>query len=116
MLLVGCVLGPAFAEGLPAPPTEISDVLRWEPLPPLPDPQGFAGAYVGVAGDALLVAGGANFPGGRPWDGAPKVWYDDVFVLPAPDKPWRTGWKLPRPLGYGVSLSTDQGVICQQSG
>ena len=72
-------------------PGEVSrglDALTWDLLPPLPDAQGFAGAFVGVIKDAslppgkrrkskgvLIVAGGANFPEGRPWDGGAKVWF-----------------------------------------
>ena len=46
----------------------------WEKLPPLPDREGFAGSFAGVSGDALLVAGGANFPGAKPWEGGAKAW------------------------------------------
>jgi N-acetylneuraminic acid mutarotase len=58
------------------------------------------------------VAGGANFPGKRPWEGGTKVWYDSVFVLENPGGQWKTGFRLPHPLGYGVSLSHRDGVIC----
>ncbi|SVD81223.1 uncharacterized protein METZ01_LOCUS434077, partial [marine metagenome] len=46
-------------------------VLEWKPLPDLPDPIGVAGPFVGVHNDALIVAGGANFPvpeGESLWD------------------------------------------------
>ena len=52
----------------------------WERLPSLPDREGFAGLFAGVSGGALLVAGGANFPDAKPWEGGKKVWYDTVFV------------------------------------
>ncbi|MEK6238235.1 MAG: hypothetical protein N2C14_26265, partial [Planctomycetales bacterium] len=93
-------------------------------LPGLPDPIGFAGPFVGVVGDQLLVAGGANFPGGRPWDGHEKVWHDRIFLLSwneqqnAPASAWRKLEKdrLPRPLGYGVSLTIkhqgENAVLC----
>jgi len=81
-------------------------------LAPLPDPIGFAGPFAGTHQGALLVAGGANFPDAMPWEGGTKVWYDTVYVLESPTGQWRVAGKLPRPLGYGVSLSTDQGVIC----
>lgn len=84
----------------------------WSPLAPLPDPEGFAYPYAGVHGEALLVAGGANFPGKKPWEGGAKVWYDTVSVLESPGGSWRVAGKLPRPLGYGVSLSTPEGVLC----
>ena len=126
-LLMGCATGLARETGdNPAGNTETGPaVLKWEQLPPLPGGQGFAGAFVGVSNDALIVAGGANFPYGRPWDEDPKkrtkVWYDDVFVLTAAkgqqtEGRWKTGYKLPRPLGYGVSITTDQGVVCLGGG
>ena len=86
--------------------------LIWRELPPLPDKFGFAGPYVGSHNGALLVAGGANFRDKPPWEGGTKVWYDTVFVLEKPDGAWKAAGKLPRPLGYGVSLSTKDGVVC----
>jgi N-acetylneuraminic acid mutarotase len=81
-------------------------------LPPLPDREGFAGAFAGVSDGCLLVAGGANFPDKRPWENGKKVWYDTVFVLDKPDGVWRIAGKLPMPLGYGVSVTTGDGVVC----
>lgn len=89
-----------------------SSVLTWKQLAPLPDAQGFAAPFAGVAQDRLLVAGGANFPDGRPWTGAAKVWHDRVFVLEAPEGAWREAARLPRPLGYGVAISVPEGVLC----
>jgi len=86
--------------------------LRWQALPPLPDGIGVAGAFSGVSGDALIVAGGANFPDQPVWEGGGKRWYDTVYVLPAPDGAWRTAGRLPHPLGYGVSLTIPQGILC----
>jgi len=105
--------------------SEPTAVLDWEQLPALPDPEGFAAAYVGVSNDALIVAGGANFPYGRPWDDDPhkktKVWYDKVFVLKAKpgeesEAEWKTVRALDRPLAYGVSITTDEGVVCLGGG
>lgn len=81
-------------------------------LAPLPDPEGFAGSFAGVSGGALLVAGGANFPDRRPWEGGTKVWHDAVFVLEKPDGAWKPAGKLPRPLGCGVSVTHGGGVVC----
>jgi cyclically-permuted mutarotase family protein len=97
--------------------------MRWAELPPLPagaeqDEQiGVAGPFAGVSGGALLVGGGANFPEAAPWDGGRKVWWDDVFVLERGGDGtfrWTTGsrFKLPGPLAYGVSITTDAGVVC----
>ena len=95
-----------------AVPNQGPDVLEWSQLPPLPDPIGVAGPFVGVSNDALVVAGGANFPDGPSWEGYPKVWYDRVFVLTDPQKKWTTGLRLPRPLGYGVSAAWNGHVVC----
>ncbi|MCA9744200.1 sodium transporter, partial [candidate division KSB1 bacterium] len=61
----------------------------WDELPPLPDSEGFAGMYAGVSNGAVIVAGGANFPDGRPWEGGQKVWYDRIFVLEEPNGQWQ---------------------------
>jgi len=89
-----------------------AEVLRWEQWPALPDREGVAGPFAGVHGDALIVAGGVNFPEKRPWEGGAKVWYDTVFVLEKPAGPWRVAGRLPRPLGYGVSITAKDGLIC----
>ncbi len=89
-----------------------SPALHWEQLAPLPNRRGLAGAYAGVSNDALLVAGGANFPSKMPWEGGRKKWHDPVFVLDKPDGRWRQAGRLPRPLAYGVSVSFEDAVIC----
>lgn len=97
--------------------------LKWERLPPLPPAvsqvkqPGVAGPFAGVHHDALIVAGGANFPDKLPWDGGAKFWWDDIFVLEKlsdANPRWvsETTFKLPRPIGYGVSVDTPDGVIC----
>ncbi len=86
--------------------------LRWTKLPPLPDRHGFAGAFAGVSNGALIVAGGANFPDRPVWEGGRKFWSDKIFVLEKPDGEWQSGGALPIPLGYGVSITTDKGLLC----
>ncbi len=82
-------------------------------LPPIPDADGFAGSLAGVSNGALLVAGGSNFPnGGRPWRGDTKRWYDQVFVLESPAGQWKKAGKLPVPLGYSVTASWQDAVVC----
>ena len=85
--------------------------LDWRPLPPIPDERGFAGSLAGAHEGALIVAGGTNFPDRPPWEGGTKIWYDDVFVLDSPNGQWRKAGTLPRPNGYGVSITTDDGVL-----
>jgi N-acetylneuraminic acid mutarotase len=83
-----------------------------EQLPPLPDVEGFAGGFAGVSNGRLLFAGGANFPNGRPWEGGKKVWYDRIFILDASAGQWANGGTLPHPLGYGVSVTWRDRVVC----
>lgn len=86
--------------------------LNWKELPPIPNAVGLAAPFAGVSGGALIVAGGANFPGAMPWDGGQKVWHDSIFILPKPDGAWVGNFKLPHPIGYGVSVTTPGGVLC----
>jgi len=82
-------------------------------LSPIPDKDGFAGSVAGVSNDVLIVAGGSNFPnGGRPWNGGIKKWYDQIWVLEKPKGQWKNAGKLPRPLGYAVSLTWRDAVVC----
>ena len=85
--------------------------VNWKTLPPIPDQEGFAGSFAGTVDGKLLVAGGANFPDAKPWEGGTKVWYDKIFLLEAPDSGWQEIGKLPRPLGYGASVTTPNGII-----
>jgi N-acetylneuraminic acid mutarotase len=87
-------------------------VLSWSELPSLPDPLGVAGPFAGVHNDALIVAGGANFP--RPvWENE-KAWYSDIHVLVKRGDRfrWKRGGTLPRPIAYGAAVSTPDGVVC----
>ena len=86
--------------------------LQWEKLAALPNPAGLASPYAGVSGGTLLVAGGANFPQAPPWAGGKKRWYDAVYALTDPQGRWKEVGKLPRPMGYGVSVTAPAGVVC----
>ena len=86
--------------------------IEWEQATQVPDAVGFAGAYAGVSNGHLLVAGGANFPEGtRPWSGGTKQWNDKVFALAEKGGQWKEVGRLPRPMGYGVSLTWQDQVI-----
>jgi len=90
----------------------VAPVLSWSELPSLPDPLGVAGPFAGVHNDALIVAGGANFP--RPvWENE-KAWYADIHVLIKRGRRfrWKRGGQLPRPCAYGAAVSTPAGVVC----
>lgn len=99
--LLGCCLSTMSAQEI-----------RWSPLPSIPDREGFAYPFAGVSNGALIVAGGANFPDKKPWEGGIKRWYDTVFVLEQSDGAWNVAGKLPRLIGYGVSITTADGILC----
>ena len=86
--------------------------LAWSELPSLPDKHGFAGAFAGVSGGHLILAGGANFPESPPWRGGAKVWHNSVFALESPSQEWRPIGQLPIPLGYGVSFTWKDTILC----
>lgn len=86
--------------------------MKWSQLPPIPDAEGFAASFAGVSGGALIVAGGANIAGEKWGETFVKKWYDSIWVLAEPDGAWAKAGKLPQPLGYGVSVSADDSVLC----
>src|SRR5687768_12914680 len=73
--------------------------IGWSVPATLPPPEGatlqpgMAGASAGVHNDVLLIAGGANFPDGMPWEGGQKKHHNDVYVLQR-DSQWLPPVKL----------------------
>ena len=90
----------------------VANPLHWEHLAPVPDGEGFAAPFAGVSGGALILAGGSNISGNKWADPMTKKWYSSAFVLERPAAAWRSGFKLPHPLAYGVSITADDSVIC----
>src|SRR5690349_9763353 len=86
-------------------------------IPATPEQQkslGFAGSVVGIIEDMLIVAGGANFPNGMPWQGGKKKYYDDVFVYKLNGnkiKLLRKPVKLPSKIAYAASCSISNGIV-----
>jgi cyclically-permuted mutarotase family protein len=109
--MTGC--GPAHPETV---------TLNWLTLPDLPPAPGesiqpgLAGPVAGVAGNCLLVAGGANFPDGPPWRGGAKQYHDDVYLLEESGDglfKWKTlPERLPGELAYPACLSLPAGILC----
>lgn len=115
--IVGAVL-IAGALALNPLPAEIA--LEWTALAKLPPAEGqsvqpgLAGPFAGAHGEALIIAGGANFPDEPLWE-TDKVYHDDIFVLERQASgriKWRAGGKLSGPLAYGSAVSTPDGVLC----
>ncbi|WP_242202078.1 sodium:solute symporter family transporter [Aestuariivivens insulae] len=82
----------------------------------IPNDKGINGAFVGVHKDALIIAGGTNFPDSPVWEGGNKKWYDTIYILEKQGESsvWYqpTAIKLPKPLANGVSISTPKGLLC----
>src|SRR5690606_21269650 len=114
-LAIVCALlpwwGPTVGAQQNAPSSGYADVLQWSQLADLPAPHGLGGPIAGMHKSTLVVAGGANFPDGRPWDGASKVWHDRIYILQNESSNWQElTERLPQPLAYAVSVSTPQGI------
>lgn len=78
---------------------------------------GLAGPVTGITGNKLVVAGGANFPGGMPWLGGSKVYYNDVYILQRA-KGNKFSWldvkplSLKQKLAYSGNVTTPGGIVC----
>ncbi|TDE14689.1 sodium:solute symporter family transporter [Dyadobacter psychrotolerans] len=109
-------LKSAFAQDQKA--NEISWTAAAE-LPSAADNQkqpGVAGAFTGVHNGVLIVAAGANFPDGKPWEGGKKVYRDDIYVLQKQGESvqWITAKtpKLTTRVAYGASTTLPEGIVC----
>lgn len=101
----------ALALALTMVTSSLAAELQWSQLPPLPDKEGFAGCFAGVSNGRLIVAGGANISAKKWEKDFVKTWNDSVWVM-HPDRGWEWKTKLPRRLGYGVSVSAISSVLC----
>ncbi len=76
LIVLFCVVGESVCA---------QEILDWAELPQLPPPTGtehhwgLAGSFIGIDGDALIMAGGANFP--HPVWESDKIWQDEIYVL-----------------------------------
>jgi solute:Na+ symporter, SSS family len=118
IILVVALLLTVFSSISSSQPQPV-DYLQWSVHSTLPPTQaqevqpGLAGNFAGVIGNYIMVAGGANFPEALPWEGGQRVYSSDVFLLPlGGSKEWVVREDaLPRPLGYGVSITLPDGVL-----
>ena len=77
---------------------------------------GVAGPINGVSNNVMIVAGGANFPQGMPWEGGKKFFSDKIHVLEkqGDELVWNRNVKntLLAPLAYCGTTSTEKGIVC----
>ena len=79
---------PAFIFFMNPSPAQEKELvsIQWSRAASLPDFQdgkasiGLAGAVIGLSNGYLLVAGGANFPEGMPWEGGKKKYYSGGII------------------------------------
>lgn len=93
--------------------------VSWSRLPDIPDAEGFAGVFSGVVRDGdkayLLVAGGANFPDKRPWEGGRKIYHSNYYSLQLGSKgaQWVSHDEtLAIPTAYGMSVTDETRGVC----
>lgn len=86
-------------------------------LPPLSGQNkaiGVAGPVTGIHNNILLIAGGANFPDGFPWQGGKKKYYKEGFVYRQNSNDQLELIKkisLPFAIAYTASVSTPRGIV-----
>ncbi|WP_152616800.1 hypothetical protein [Flavihumibacter solisilvae] len=99
--------------------SEKMPAVEWKEGPGLPPAAGdavavgLAGALSGMHNDHLVIAGGANFPAGMPWEGGKKAYHADYYVYAKRGEGFVLHKKgvLPVALAYGASCSTPGGII-----
>ncbi|WP_455665782.1 cyclically-permuted mutarotase family protein [Phocaeicola sp.] len=77
--------------------------------------KGVSALYAGVIDGNLLIAGGCNFPDTPVADGGKKVFYQDAYIAPLTGDTafnWKKIGTLPQAAAYGVTISTEKGLIC----
>ena len=82
---------------------------------PVPDGYGTAGAYIGVINDAILVAGGSDFPSGFPWEGGQKQWSDRIYLVKKSDSGYHASLldeKFPVASGNGCTAYDGTHIWC----
>ncbi len=95
---------------------KITEIFDWSTPQSIPNKIGLNGSFTGIHNNALIIAGGANFPNEPVWEGGKKVWQNSIYVLEKSKDSlqWiqNDDLKLPKSLAYGVSISTPKGLLC----
>jgi SSS family solute:Na+ symporter len=92
-----------------------STLFEWSEEQALPNSVGLNGAFIGKHNDALIFAGGTNFPKKPVWEGGQKKWNNSIYILTKNNgkSTWKKAKKnLPKTLANGAAISTEQGLLC----
>jgi solute:Na+ symporter, SSS family len=78
--------------------------------------EGLAGSFAGVHNNVLIVAGGSNFAGLKPWEGGSRIIYDKILVAEIVNGNLSLfddrEFLLNEPVAHGAAVSLPSGVIC----
>ncbi len=80
---------------------------NWEPLAPLPEPNG--GSVCGAVGDQIVLAGGTM------WKNDVKHWLSRIYAYDPKSNAWREAGSLQAPLAYAAA-GEDAGTLWFASG
>lgn len=95
--------------------------ISWSQAAFLPDLSGLrqigvAGPFAGLSNGVMLIAGGSNFPGAKPWNGGKKVNKREIYLV---SKLHGANFKcivlnqyLAQGIAYGASVTTSKGIVC----
>lgn len=97
------------AAGLVACHTEMMKVTELKAIPDAAYAKGVSAPFCGVVGDALVVAGGANFPDKSLLDGGAKRVYADIWAQA--DGEWAHVGVLPDSTAYGATFAVDGALV-----
>ena len=97
------------AAGLVACHTETMKVTELKSIPDAAYAKGVSAPFCGVVGDALVVAGGANFPDKSLLEGGAKRVYADIWAHT--DGEWAHVGVLPDSTAYGVTFAVDGALV-----
>lgn len=97
------------AAGLVACHTEMMKVTELKAIPDAAYAKGVSAPFCGVVGDALVVAGGANFPDKSHLEGGAKRVYADIWAQA--DGEWVHAGVLPDSTAYGATFAVDGALV-----
>ncbi|HLG38789.1 MAG TPA: hypothetical protein VI461_03935, partial [Chitinophagaceae bacterium] len=75
---------------------------------------GVAGPVIGIHNNVMVIAGGANFPDGMPWQGGKKKYYKEAYgfeLKGAKVKLHKKKFFLPNNIAYTANCSTPMGIV-----
>lgn len=76
---------------------------------------GVAGAISAIFDQSLVIAGGANFPDKKPWEGGKKHYSDEIHILEKKESSFswnkKVKGKLPFSIAYCGNTTTKQGIV-----